>query len=468
MRLHVLVGGLILLISSCDSRIAGDLVVENVNIIDVVTGSVLERQDLVIVGNRIANIVSHGSKTFSSPLKIDGTGKFLIPGLWDMHAHLLRNKWYESQMPLMRANGITGFREMWGDLNVAGNVRRKIQQDSLPYFRFIASGHILDGRGPYWPRSSFVATENDARRLVDSLKGAGSDFIKVYSFLDLGVFNAIAARSKELSIPFSGHVPYSVQLTEASATGLASMEHLYGFLTEACSESDSAFALIQRYAAAFTSGQKAERIRLSRQYHSLVLQNFSGQSMRQICMTLKQNNTHVVPTLVTLRGSYFINDTTFTNDSRKRHLSEETLTYWKDSEVEDLKSNSVQDWSNKRKRWEVEQNIMRILISEGVPIMAGTDCDNPYAFPGFGLHDELSLFVDLGMTPLDALRSATIVPARFMSAADSLGSISQGKLADFVLLKANPLDDISNTSSIEAVIANGKLYDSKFISVVLD
>lgn len=457
-----------ILTSSCESPIVGDLVVEDVNIIDVENGETLQHQDLVITGNKITNIVRHGTRKISSPVVIDGKGKFLIPGLWDMHAHMMRNKWYESQMPLMRANGITGFREMWGDLRIVNETRQKIHRDSLPYFRYIASGHILDGRKPFWKGSISVADVDYAYQVVDSLKNAGSDFIKVYSFLDPKVFNAIAKRSKELSIPFAGHVPHTVRLPEASARGMASMEHLYGFLTEACSESDSAFALMQRSVAAFNAGDMKERKRLSSIYHSLVLENFSLPKLQSVCDVLKQNNTHIVPTLATLKGIYFINDSAFTNDERKRYLSDETLEYWREVEVDDMKSNTEQDWSDKKRRWEVEQLIMKMLISEKVTIMAGTDCDNPYAFPGFSLHDELKMFVNLGMTPLDALRSATIVPAKFMNMTDSIGSIAQGKLADLVLLKANPLDDISNTTAIEAVVANGKLYDRTYISSILD
>lgn len=468
MRTNLCLAAILILICSCDSLIVGDLVVENVNIIDVETGETLQHQDVVITRNKITSIMEHGTRKISSPVKIDGSGKFLIPGLWDMHAHMMRNKWYESQMPLMRANGITGFREMWGDLVVVNDTKQKILRDSLPYFRFIASGHILDGRKPFWKRSIPVAGVDEAHQVVDSLKKAGSDFIKVYSFLDPKVFNAIAERSKELSIPFAGHVPHTVRLTDASKQGMASMEHLYGFLTAACSEPDSAFALMQQSVAAFNSGNEEERSRLSSVYHSLVLEKFSPQRLRSVCEVLKQNNTHIVPTLATLKGIYFINDTTFTNDARKRYLSDETLAYWREMEEEDLKSNTDKDWSDKRRRWEVEQLIMKTLISEKVTIMAGTDCDNPYAFPGFSLHDELQMFVGLGMTPLEALCSATIVPAKFMNIADSLGSISQGKLADLVLLKANPLNDISNTKAIELVIANGKLYDRNYISSVLD
>lgn len=251
--------------------------------------------------------------------------------------------------------------------------------------------------------------------------------------------------------------------------GLELFAVLAGYMSAmACSEPDSALALMKRSVDAFNSGNREERDQISSQFHSLVLSNFSEERLKAICNVLKRNDTHVVPTLTLLKGIYFINDTTFTNDKRKHYLSNETLEYWRDVEIDDMKSNSSQNWINKRRRWEVEQQIMRILISEKVKIMAGTDCDNPYAFPGFSIHDEMVLFVKLGMTPLEALRSATSVPAEFMKMSDSIGSVSKGKLADLVLLNANPLEAISNTTNIHAVIANGELYDQRYISAVLD
>ncbi len=453
---------------SCKKSFTGDILIEDVNLIDIETGNIVTNQDVVINANKITNILDHGRNTIQSKTVIDGSNKYLIPGLWDMHVHIMREEWYKSQLPLLRANGITGFREMWGDLKIANYVRSQQQKDNLPYFRFIASGHILDGKIPYWGGSIPVATANEAVRIVDSLIRDKADFVKIYNFLEPEVFYAIAKKCKENNFPFAGHVPHTVRITDASEAGMASMEHLYGFLGEACTNSDSAFYLMQQSVKAFENGNKEERKKILSIFYSLVLNHFSEDKLKDIAQVLKKNNTYIVPTLVTLRGGYFTNDTSFTNDPRLKYMSKETLAYWKEATENDIKKNSELEWENKRKRWQVEQLIMNILIKEKVNIMAGTDSDNPYAFPGFSLHDELALYVEFGMTPLEALRTATIIPIKYLKMTDSLGTIKSGKLADIILLDANPLENIKNTTKINTVIANGKVYSKNYIDSVME
>ncbi|MGZ8504060.1 MAG: amidohydrolase family protein [Flavitalea sp.] len=453
---------------SCKQSITGDILIENINVVDVETGNIITNQDVVITANKITNVTDHGRSDIQAKTLIDGSNQYLIPGLWDMHVHMMQEQWYQSQMPLLRANGITGFREMWGDPTIASYVKSKIQKDSLPFFRFVAPGHILDGKKPFWENSTAVASADAGRRLVDSLLNSQADFIKVYSFLEPDVFYAIAKRSKEKNLPFAGHVPHTVWLTDASEAGMASTEHLYGFLTEACSDSDSAMALMKLSVSAFENGNKEERKRINHLFHSLVLHNISEEKLKAIAQKLRKNNTHIVPTLVTLRGMYFTDDTSFTNDPRLKYMSKETLDYWKEQTTNDLKNNTETDWQNKRKRWQIEQQIMRILIAEKVPIMAGTDSDNPFAFPGFSLHDEMALYVEFGMKPIEALRSATIIPVKYLKMTDSLGTIAEGKLADLVILEANPLESIKNTKKINTVIANGRVYNKSYIGSIIN
>lgn len=456
----------VFLFLSCKQTINGDLLIENVNIIDVQSGEVIAQQDVVITGNRIFNIGNHKQKDIQAKQVIDGKNKYLIPGLWDMHIHILEEDWYKWQLPLLRMNGIIGFREMWGDKNIIDSAKVEMRNSNLSYFHFVSSGHILDGEKPYHKNSTRATTPIEATRIVDSLANSKVDFIKIYSYLKPEVFYSIAKSCKEKKIPFAGHVPHTVWITSASKAGMASMEHLYGFLLEGCENSDSALFLMQQSVDAFIEGNVKKRAEVSRKFNSFTLANISKDKLRKIAQVLKANNTYIVPTLVTLRGSYFTNDTSFTNDSRLKYMSKGTIDYWKEETESDLKKNIDIDWQNKRKRWEVEQVIMKILTEEKVPIMAGTDSDNPYAFPGFSLHDEMALFVEFGMTPIEALRTSTLNPAKYLNVLDSLGTISEGKLADVVLLDANPIENIKNTTMINTVIVKGKIYGKDYFDWV--
>jgi hypothetical protein len=442
-------------------NVEGDILIQNVNIVDVENNKLLQSQDVLIRDKRIVSISKYNRKRLHATVTINGEGKFLIPGLWDMHVHTFFEDWFSWQIPLFIANGIIGFRDMFGRLPLADSIRLEMQKEHLPFLHFAVSGHIIDGKKAYWPGSLAVANPPRAESIVDSLMAAGSSFIKVYSFMEPDVFQAIAKRCREKNFPFAGHVPNRVWLTDASKAGMASMEHLYGFLTEACSFPDSAMNLLKKSTADFEAGVAPEvRNQNSRAGQAFMLDHFSEDRMRNIAKVLRENNTYIVPTLVTLRGNYYRNDTAFAADDRLKYMSKATLDYWKELTEDNLKMYNEEDWQNKRKRWQIEQKMIKILWEEKVPILAGTDSDNPYAFPGFSIHDELALFVEFGMKPIDALRTATINPVKYLNMTDSLGTIEKGKRADVVLLNANPLLNINNTKNINAVISNGKIYTS--------
>ena len=192
-----------------------------------------------------------------------------------------------------------------------------MQKGTLPYFHFTASGHLIDGKKVFWPGHLSAPDTATALRLVDSLIGEKVDFIKVYSYLEPAVFEAIAHRCKEKGIQFAGHVPHKVWVTKAAHAGMATMEHLYGFLIEACAFPDSSMKFRRQNSDNFEAGMSAKlRTEKARAGESFMLNNFSESRMRGIAKILKQNHTYVVPTLVTNRGLYFSNDTAFTNDER--------------------------------------------------------------------------------------------------------------------------------------------------------
>ncbi|MEO6538259.1 MAG: amidohydrolase family protein [Ferruginibacter sp.] len=432
-------------------------------VIDVQSGKLLKHHEVIIRGNKIIAVKPNSKLKLTQDARVINTkGKYIIPGLWDMHVHVLEeDEGFTWQFPLFIANGIIGFREMWGDRKFADSIRSKMQDGNIPFFHFTASGHILDGKKVFWKGSLSAADTTTALRIVDSLIDAKVDFIKIYSFLEPEVFEVIAKRCRDRNFPFVGHVPHRVWLTRAAETGMASMEHLYGFLIEACSFPDSAMKMKKINAENFEAGMEPKlRIEKARTSEKFMLDNFSENRMRTIAKLLKRNNTYIVPTVVTNRGGYFSNDTSFTNDIRLKYLSQEAREVWKEETENDIKKNSAEDWQNKRKRYAVEKIMIKILSEEKVPILSGTDSYNPYAFPGFSLHDEMALFVDFGMTAIEALRTATINPVKYLKMTDSLGTIERGKRADLVLLNGNPLKDISNTKNIYAVMLNGKLFTS--------
>lgn len=454
----------LLLLSCCKQTTQGDLLIQNVNIIDVEGGRVISQQDVLVARNKIVKIFDHNEWDIRADRTINGEGKYLIPGLWDMHVHTLMSDWYRWQLPLLRTNGIIGFREMWGDPLLFDSIRHRMRNSDLPYFHFVASGHMLDGEMPAWEGSTAVVTPEDGIRLVDSLAGANVDFIKVYSLLTKEVFKAIATRCKQRGIPFAGHVPFPVTVKEASEAGMASMEHLYGLRAEACEYRDSAYSLMEKVSVVYTSGNNALATLVYTRIYALTTEHFSPDKAKEIAQTFKQNNTYIVPTLVALRGVYLRNDSSITNDHRLKYMSESTLASWRQSTEHDLKTLSAADWEGRRKRWIVERQILKILAEENVPILAGSDSDNPYAFPGFSIHDEMALFVDVGMSPLQALQTATLNAAKYLNVIDSLGTIAEGKLADVVLLDGNPLEEIRNTTKINSVIVKGVVYDQEYFA----
>jgi hypothetical protein len=221
---------------------AGKTVFDNVAVIDVQGDKLLKHQEVIVSGGKILAVQPVSEKRLHAGAEmINAEGKYMVPGFWDMHAHVLLDSNYKWQFPLLLANGIIGIREMAGrDMRLAHSLKREMQKGTLPYIHFTASGHLIDGKKVFWPGHLSAPDTAPALRLVDSLTGEKVDFIKVYSFLEPAVFEAIARRCKEKGLQFAGHVPHRVWVTKAAHAGMATMEHLYGFLIEACAYSDSA------------------------------------------------------------------------------------------------------------------------------------------------------------------------------------------------------------------------------------
>jgi imidazolonepropionase-like amidohydrolase len=298
--------------------------------------------------------------------------------------------------------------------------RDEIAKGSLQGPRMVVASPIIDGPKPVWPNSISVRDEAEGRKAVTRVKQWGADFVKVYSLLPREAYFGIADEARKQGLPFEGHVPFTVSAAEASDAGQKSIEHLTGVILAFSKEAE----LFARFV---------------------------------------KNGTWQCPTLTVQRSSAYQDDPNFKNDERLRFIPRQILEKW-DNQMANRRAGF---YANAKRQFQKEVEVVGDMNRAGVLLLAGTDTGNPFCFPGFSLHDELALLVKAGLTPTESLRAATLNPAKFFGLDQTLGTIEQGKLADLVLLEANPLEDIRNTQKIDAVIRNGRFYDRKALDKML-
>ncbi|HEX6730481.1 MAG TPA: amidohydrolase family protein, partial [Pyrinomonadaceae bacterium] len=345
-----------------------------------------------------------------------------------------------------------GVRIMWG-APIHFGWRKEIEEGTLLGPRMAIAGSILDGPKPIWPGSMPISNEAEARQAVISTKQQGYDFVKVYSLLSRDAYFAIADEAKKQHIPFAGHVPQLVSIAEASDAGQKSVEHLTGILA-ACSAREQ--ELRQRLNQSFSNQRPGQRPFLG-PLTRLMLETFSKQKANTLFARLKQNQTWQCPTLTVLRSGAFLNDPSFRNDPRLKYMPAELRTSWDPANDFRFRSRTAEDFALARSVYKKQFEIVGLMHKAGVEFIAGTDVLNPFCFPGFSLHDELAILVEAGLSPMEALQTATLNPARFLGKEQDIGTVAKGKIADLVLLDANPLNDIRNTTKINSVVVNGRL-----------
>jgi len=434
------------------------IAIEDVAVIDVQEGRVLGGMTVVIEGSRISAVEPSTQIRLGEGVeRIQGRGKYLVPGFWDMHVHAV-DPFSSEMLPLFVANGVTGIRDMWGDLETAKEIRGQIVAGERIGPRFQVPGHYIDGPHPWWEGSVTAGSPEEGRSAVDSLAAAGAAFIKVGSLLDPPVFRTIIERATELGLSVAGHVPFNVSAAQASDLGLASVEHLTGVM-EGCSVfAPELQADRENWMAARAAGEDAPNPIFDVAVFRRISDGFDADLCGSLADLLARNRTWQVPTLTVIRPGAFGFDSTFTNDPRLVYMPAGIRDDWA-AIVDRYRSATSPDDIAEEHRWFLTlHEVIRVLRDRGVPILAGTDAPNPFVFFGFSLHDELELFVEAGLSPTEALRTATLNPSQFLEATDSLGSVAPGKLADLVLLNRNPLEEISNTREIQAVFLNGRLF----------
>jgi imidazolonepropionase-like amidohydrolase len=432
---------------------------KGVTVIDM-TGAAPRPGMTVIVRDGRIEAVSAEASVPEGARVVDARGKFLIPGLWDMHVHLWASP--ERLFPLFLANGVTGVRDMASPPEQIFKLREEAKSGLGP--RIVACGPQVDGPGQAPEHAIPVSNAEEARQAVRSLKSMGADCVKPHDRVPRDAYFALVEEARRAGLPVMGHVPSAVSLTEGSDAGQRSIEHLGGIF-DACS---SAAAEIQRMLSAPPPKDPSEFPQRIAVRGTLALDTYSPELCGRLFERFVRNGTWQVPTLATTYGRTFIDDLSRRDDPRLRYVPRDQREGWK-PENDFFARFRTSDYIAYQKRyWSEALKLVGAMHRAGVPILAGTDFSLAYVYPGFSLHDELAFLVEAGLPPLEALKAATIGPARFLGLESTLGTIEAGKTADLVLLDADPLADIQNTRRISGVVVNGRWLGPEELKEMLE
>ena len=398
----------------------GLIVFKNVNLITMKDDRIIPSQTVVIQDGRINRVLqSVNADIPAGATIIDGKGEqYLMPGLGDMHIHLNRS----SYLKLLVANGVTTVRNMWG-MDFHRILREDITHKQRVGPTIYSTGALLDGFPKTWPQSTRIRTVEDARNAVHQTKKEGFDFVKVYDRLSEENYNAIISTARELDIPVVGHIPAGVGFYKAIEAGQYSFEHLYG-------------------ATERTWDWQRKK---------------TGNLFKDYLEKSVASGVWNCPTLV-LFQNYENDRSDLESQPELKYMNRETIEYWSKRPVINLRNQNRQN----------RLDTVNALNNAGANLILGTDSPNNWVIPGFSIHDELSLLVESGLTPYEAIKTGTVNAAIHMKKLSEFGTIEKGKRADVILCDANPFDDVTHISSPTGVMTNGIWYPRAALHKMLD
>lgn len=460
---------LLVLLLGCDkekSNQESSWAITNVTVIDSKQNR-LDGQTVWVNGNTIERVGPTADIDLPKSVSlIDGTGKFLIPGLWDAHVHLTYDQEIgPSMFKLFMVNGVTSIRDTGGQLELMKPYQEAAQADPTATPRLKMAGPLLDGHPrvydgstPFRPNLSVgIGSAEQARNRVNELAAAGVDLIKAYEMLQPEALTAVLNTAAEHGLPVTGHVPLSTDVITASNAGLRSIEHMRNLEMSCTSDWEK---LMETRRMELEDGANEAggdlRSRLHQLQRTYAIEHQDSATRAKVLETLAKNNTWLVPTLTILA---FRENRVYARPAWRekfRYLPDSTAARWR-SGAERLAKMPVDSAGVKFATWGYD--MVGRLPEAGVGIMAGTDTPIAFLTPGYSLHEELRLLVNSGLTPIQALEAATARPAEYFNMQDDLGTVEAGKIADLLLLDANPLENIENTQRIRAVIKDGHLHD---------
>lgn len=440
-----------------------DLLVRDATVVDITANKVVPGRSIAVRDGRIIAIVdAKRAKGYDAGEVVDARGKFAIPGLWDMHVHfgggdaLIEEN--RNLLPLYVAHGITAVRDAAGDLSPSVfEWRDAIAAGTLAGPRIFTSGPKIEGYQSIWPGDLEIGSVAELDSALDRLQGWKVDFVKITdNTLSPELFLAAVKEADRRGLKTSAHVPYALTLEEVSAAGLDSIEHLdYAY--------KAGSPLEKSLGEKIAKGEVTSRDAWT-QWNA----TFDPQRAMAAYRNLARHGTAITPTINGSRVVTYLDQDDHRDDPYLKYIGpglQATYT-WR---VERAAKDDAQAIARRHERFETSASVLPMLQKAGVTILAGTDAGflNSYNYPGIGLHQELGWLVHYGLTPQQALQAATINGARFLGHADEYGTLAPGKVADIVLLDADPLRDVAATKQIHAVVLRGQVHDRADLDAML-
>lgn len=455
-----------------------DLAIVHATVIDTQAASAdqarIEDQTVVMRDGWILEVGPSAAVSLPEGCRVlDGSGKYLVPGFWDMHVHTNIRQPMAARvvLPLLAANGITGVRDMAGDSWEEGGSRapiseirklsRSLEAEEIfgPRLMAISSAIV---RGPRvdsgYPRvhPEFWQPRNreQGEQLAEYLKERGVDLIKTYNSIPREAFLGLTRAARRLGLDVGGHLPRGVSPQEAAAAGMRSIEHAR-FPALACGDGYEEWR--EQYDA-WARGEGQDPDEASRRLQQGMIESFDEVLAEEICFALADGGTTLVPTHTTREMDARADEPEYRADPRRKYIPAIGLANW-DADLDNLAASPPEVREFYRQFYELGLRVTGIAHRAGVRVLVGTDTPDTQCFPGFSYHDEMKHLVQAGLTPFEVVRAATLRAAEFLRAEARFGSITKGKAADLLVLDADPTVSIDNSRKIGALILRGRLFD---------
>ncbi len=416
-----------------------------VNVVPMDRDEILENQTVLVREGRITAIgPAETTRIPSRAYVVEAAGRYLCPGLSDMHVHLSN----DDDLPLYVANGITTVRVMGGTKRIL-ELRYDIRRGALLGPRIYTAGPMIDGPAPIWPQADVLTDPSRADELVREYKAAGYDFVKVYVGLSPTVYNAVRRAARKYGLRVVGHVPYATELETVLRSGQASIEHLDGYI-EAVQKDDSPY-----------QGKSDVATRL------YAVDHVDDLKIREIAQATADAGVWNCPTLVVEQNW----STATEADARfqrpeLQYMLAPTVEWWRKHAGTNLSGEQSEYYE---KLFEVRKKLVRAMYVAGARLLAGSDSPNPLTVHGFSLHDELGYLKEAGLSNFDVLRTATVNAAEFLEGSRAKsGAIREGYRADLLLIDGNPLEDLAHLRKPGGVMLAGGWYTSAQLAQMLD